>query len=73
MTSCDIHNTMELKYIQAELSTASAFEKGFVCRCNTCASLFAKQPQESYCPVCKHYNLDRSYKQIPIYIPDYSI
>ena len=64
---------MQKQYIQAELSTAPRFEKGFVCRCNTCASLFAKQPNENYCPICKVYNLDREYKQIPIYVPDYSI
>ena len=50
-------------YIKIELSTAQAFSKGMVCRCNTCGSVFAKMPDYDYCPICSYRSLDKEYKQ----------
>lgn len=55
---------MKPTFVKVELSSAPKFRNGMVCQCNTCGSVFALQPKEDYCPICKYYNLNRDYKQI---------
>lgn len=63
-TNSELHRpSYKGTYVRAEISRAPAFSKGFVCQCLTCYSLFAKQPVVPYCPICKHGNLNREYKQ----------
>lgn len=32
-------------------------ESKYVCKCNSCGSLFTIKPEVGYCPICKYYNL----------------
>lgn len=64
---------MTKQYITVELSTAPKFIGGMVCQCKTCGSVFASQPDANYCPICKYYNLNRTYKQELVYVNDYNI